>query len=161
MCCNRTATRPERRRTGENDAGIEVVETCVGKLNPGQIRTGRHARTRTQNPHGVGSNPHRPYCRYKLFCRINAGAKQKAAGRASLPYTNGYTNAPLQCFAHPVSRLVSHARQHAGVGVQGDRCGGLPEELLDDLGTHALAGKERGARVPEVVGAGLLGRLCA
>jgi hypothetical protein len=56
MYCNRTATRPERRRTGENGAGIEVVETCVGKLNSGQTGTGWHARTRTWNPHSVGSN---------------------------------------------------------------------------------------------------------
>ncbi len=74
----------------------------------------------------------------------------------SLHYTNGYTNAALQGFVHYVCRLISHARQHMGVGVQGDRYGGVSEEFLDDLGMHALAEKERGARVTEVVEAGLI-----
>jgi hypothetical protein len=90
------------------------------------------------------------------FCRINTGAKEKAEYRPDLYYTNGYTNALLQSFVHHVCCLVSHARQHVGVGIQGDGYGGVPEEFLDDLGMHALAEKECGARVTEVVEAGLL-----
>jgi hypothetical protein len=37
------------------------------------------------------------------------------------------------------------------VGIQGDGYGGVSEEFLDDLGVHALAEKERGAGVVEVV----------
>ena len=71
--------------------------------------------------------------------------KAKAGDGPGLRYTNGYTNAPLQGFVHHVCRLVAHARQHVGVGVQGDGYGGVPEEFLDDLGVHALAEEERGA----------------
>ena len=82
--------------------------------------------------------------------------KAKAGDGPGLRYTNGYTNAPLQGFIHHVCRLVAHARQHVGIGIQGDGYGGVSEEFLDDLGVHALAEKERGAGVAEVVEAGLL-----
>jgi len=85
----------------------------------------------------------------------------KAGTVSGLHCTNGYTVGPLQGFVHHVSRLVSRARQHVGAGAQGDRYGGVPGALLDDIGTHAPAEKERSARAPEVVGAGLLARLCA
>ena len=90
-----------------------------------------------------------------MSTRVEAGTV------SGLHYTNGYTVAPLQGFVHHARRLTSRARQHVGVGAQGDRYGGVPEALLDDLGMRVLAEKERGARVPEVVGAGLLGQLCA
>ena len=67
-----------------------------------------------------------------------------------------YTNALLQGLIHHVRHLISHARQHVGVGVKGDGYGGVTEELLDDLGMHALTKKQRGARVTEVVEASLL-----
>src|SRR5918997_7019836 len=85
-----------------------------------------------------------------LICRINTRTTEKAGMIPGLLYTN----ALLQGFFHHVRRLIPHARQHVGVGIQGDGYRGVPEELLNDLGVHALAEKERGARVTEVVEAG-------
>ena len=52
---------------------------------------------------------------------------------------------------HSGGRLVSHAGQDVGVSVEGKGHGGVPQEILDELGMVAPGEQQRGARVPEVV----------
>jgi hypothetical protein len=46
------------------------------------------------------------------------------------------------------------------VAVEGELYAGVPCEMLDELGVHALAGKQREARVPEIVPA-YIGQSCS
>ncbi len=54
-----------------------------------------------------------------------------------------------QSVAHGVRGLTAHAREHMGVGVEGDRDAGVPHELLDELRVYVLLEEERRAGVAQ------------
>ena len=65
----------------------------------------------------------------------NPEISEKSGFIAGAPLLQPYCNRVLAGgFVHRPSRGVTHPRENVGVGVEGDRYGGVAEEILDDLG---------------------------
>lgn len=61
-----------------------------------------------------------------------------------------YEGLAQQCF-HRTNNLALHVRQYMAVSVEGNCDRRMFEQLLHDLGMHALAQQQRRTRMPEIV----------
>ncbi len=84
------------------------------------------------------------------------GKSVRVGDRPGPYYTNQYTNALFQGVFYRTGRLVAHAWQDVGVGVEGDGYVGVTQKFLNYLGMDASDKEQRGARVTQVVKAGLI-----
>src|SRR5215210_3101539 len=82
----------------------------------------------------------------------NAEKLEDSGNRTGAHLLQPYCNRDsAEGFVHRSCRRVAHSWEDVAVGVEGDRYGGVAEELLHDLGVDPSREEQRSAGVPEIV----------